>query len=328
MNISEFAKLCGVSPATISRYFSGNATMSAELRERIRSEAERTGYQPLAKYQRRKAGLAGPIVTVIPYLHHRYQVDILSELQRYCEELERPMMILCQHEHRNASICLAQIRALQPAGIVLQHEGSESLFYPSLSDLHTPMVMCSGPSSTRQVSSVHIDDLTAAYDGANYLLELGHRNIGVISDEAEAIGSGSLRIMGCQKALADAGLALPEQNITHAWYSFEDGYKGMDTLLRRNLAMTAVFVFSDEMAAGAMACLHDHGIRVPEDISVLGFDNGSQALETRPALTTVAQPVQQIARRSIDMLLTPEKGRVESITLPHSIVVRDSCRKL
>ena len=116
--------------------------------------------------------------------------------------------------------------------------------------------------------------------------------------------------------MADAGLALPEENIAYAWYAFEDGYRGMETLLGRNLGITAAFVFSDEMAAGAMACLHDHGVKTPDDISVLGFDNGSQALETRPALSTVAQPVEQIARRSIDKLLEPGGQNVESIS-PH-----------
>ncbi|MEA4899619.1 LacI family DNA-binding transcriptional regulator [Bacillota bacterium Meth-B3] len=328
MNIREFAAYCDVSPATISRYFSGSASMSPELNERIRRSVQKTGYQPSAKYQRRKSGLLEPIVTVIPYLHHRFQLDILSELQKYCDELERSMLILCYHEKQEPSVCLTRIRALSPAGVVLLHEGGDTLFYKSLSDLRIPLVVCSGLSATRQVSSVRIDDLAAAYDGANYLLRLGHRNIGIISDKAEAIGSGSQRIMGCRKALADAGLALPEENIAYAWYSFEDGYRGMETLLGRNLGITAAFVFSDEMAAGAMACLHDHGVKTPDDISVLGFDNGSQALETRPALSTVAQPVEQIARRSIDKLLEPGGQNVESITLPHTIAIRESCRKL
>ena len=328
MNIREFAQYCGVSPATISRYFSGNASMSPELNERIRKGVQKTGYQPSAKYQRRKSEYVGPIVTVIPYLHHRFQIDILSELQKYCDELGRSMVILCYHEKQDPRVCLTQIRALSPTGIVLLHEGGDTLFYKSLSDLDVPLVVCSGLSATRQVPSVRIDDLTAAYDGANYLLGLGHRNIGIISDKAEAVGSGSQRIMGCRKALADAGLILPEDNIAYAWYAFDDGYRGMETLLRRNLGITAVFVFSDEMAAGAMACMHDQGIRVPEDISVLGFDNGSQALETRPALSSVAQPVVQVARRSIDRLLETGHRNVETITLPHSIVARESCRQL
>lgn len=328
MNISEFAKRCGVSPATVSRYFSGSAGMSPELSERIRKAAEETGYQPSSKYQRRKGGPGGPIVVVVPYLHHRFQIDILSELQRYCDELTRPMAILCYHEKQDPAMCLHQIRAMNPAGVVLLHEGGDTLFYQSLSDLRLPMVMCSGLSATRKVPSVHINDLAAAYDGANYLLGLGHSKIGIISDEPEAVSSGSQRIMGCRKALTDAGLSLPDSHIAYAWYSFEDGRRGMETLLERQLGLTAVFVFSDEMAAGAMAALHDHGLSIPEDISVLGFDNGSQALETRPALSSVAQPVELVARRSIDELLEGSRETAESITLPHTLALRDSCRAL
>lgn len=329
MNISEFAKYCGVSAATVSRYFSGKAAMSPEIRAAIAKAVQETGYQPSDKYQRRKAGRSGPILTIIPYLHHRFQADILAELQTYCDVLERQMVIICYRDGTSLDSCLEQIRAIRPSGIVLLHEGGDAVFYKPLADMHIPIVVCSGLSITRRVSAVHIDDLSAAYDGTNYLLQLGHKRIGIISDRAQAIGSGSQRIMGCQKAMADAGLPLPQEYISHAWYSFEDGYRGMMRLLERQLSLTAVFVFSDEMAAGAIAALQDQGLDVPGDISILGFDNSSQAHEIRPALTTVGQPLVQVARRSIDKLL--EEGAataVESIVLTHQIVERDSCRQL
>lgn len=329
MNINEFAKLCGVSPATVSRYFSGNAAMRSELSGRIRKLAEETGYQPSEKYQRRKVGGNGPIVTIIPYLHHRFQVDMLSELQKYTDSLKRQMIIICQPESDQLQACIPQIRNVNPTGVVLLHEGSDTDFTEFFKTPSIPMVLCSGLSMTRKISSVHIDDLIAAYDGANYLIRMGHKSIALISDQAEAIGSGSQRIMGCQKAFSDAGLNLPYEHIAHAWYSFEDGYKAMNELMARKIQFTAVFVFSDEMAAGAIAALHDRGIKVPEDISILGFDNGSQALETRPMLSTVGQPLEQIARRSIDIVISGGyDSEVESIILPHIIVERESCRKL
>lgn len=328
MNINEFAKLCGVSPATVSRFFSGNAAMSPALSQRIRQMAQETGYQPSVKYQRRKTGGNGPIVTVIPYFQHRFQIDLLSELQQYISSLGRQMITLSQPESHQIQDCTALIRSTNPVGMILLHEGGDADFSEYLHAPVIPMVLCSGLSATRTVSSVHIDDLVAAYDGANYLIHLGHKEIALISDQAEAIGSGSQRIMGCQKAFADASLVLPATHIAHAWHSFGDGYAAMNELLgRRGISFTAVFAFSDEMAAGAIAALQDHNIRVPEDISVLGFDNSTQAANTRPALTTVGQPLNQLARRSVDMLLCKEYGnKVESIILPHSMVVRESCQ--
>lgn len=329
MNINEFAKLCGVSPATASRFFSGNAALSPERSEHIRRLAEETGYQPSKRYQRRKAGGNGPIVALIPYLHHRYQVDLLSELQRYAGSLQRQMLILCESESERVQQCIPLIRSINSAGLVLLHEGSDGEFSPLLGVPAIPMVLCSALSVTKTISSVHIDDLAAAYDGARYLIGCGHTSIAVISDQAEAIGSGSLRIMGCQKAFLDAGLQLDDDRIVHAWYSFADGYAAMNRLLDRKIRFTAVFVLSDEMAAGAMAALHDRGIKVPEEISVLGFDNGYQALEIRPLLTTVGQPLEQIACRSIDILLAGNcTAAPESIVLPHTLVERQSCRRL
>jgi DNA-binding LacI/PurR family transcriptional regulator len=329
MNIHEFAKRCGVSPATVSRYFSGNATMSHGLSERIRQVAEETGYQPSAKYQRRRVGGNGPIVTVTPYFKHRFQIDMLTELQHYADELGRHMVVLCQHESMHTQNCTSLIRSINPVGIVLLHEGGDREFLEFLNPPAIPMVFCSGQSITQRIPSVHIDDLTAAYDGANYLIRKGHKHIVLISDQAEAISSGSKRIMGCKKAFADADLQLPDNHIAHAWYSFADGYRAMTELLGRGLTFSAVFAFNDEMAAGALAALKDHRIRVPEDVSVLGFDNGSQAVEIRPQLTSVGQPLDQIARRSIDIILSGEgQSELASIILPHTIMERDSCRNL
>lgn len=327
MNIKEFAKLCGVSPATVSRYFSGTAPTSPEISEIISRAASETGYHPSPKYQRRKPGGNGLIIAVISYWHHAFQFDLVHELQSYCEELGKKLVVMCSEEEKMEQL-IPLIREISPEGVVLLHEGSDTIFYDALSDSRIPMVMCSAASLTRKVSSIHIDDITAAYDGTNYLLGLGHRDIVVISDEAEAISSGSQRIMGCKKAMADAGLVLRDEAIAYAGNSFSDGYYGMEVLLKRNIPMTAVFVFNDGMAAGVCSALRDKGYRVPDDISVLGFDGSSSSLEVRPRLSTVGQPVEQITHRSLDKLLSPHKNETESIVLGHTLIPRDSCRPL
>ena len=167
--------------------------------------------------------------------------------------------------------------------------------------------------------------MAAAYDGANYLIRLGHKNLGLISAKPQSISSGFQRIMGCKKALEDAGLALPDEHIVYGGSSVQDGYSAMNQLFERRLPISAVFVFSDDMAAGALASITDHGLSVPDDISLLAFDNCQVSLETRPHLTTIAQPIDLIAARSLELLWDyPETP--ESITLPHTIKKRASCK--
>lgn len=322
MTIQEFARYCGVSPATVSRYFSGVCGVSPAVSERIRTAAKETGYCPSPEYQRRKKGGNGLVAVILPLWNHRFFMDILEALGTAAGEEGKNLAVLGANEDLLGSKAL--ISRLAPEGIILLDETEENPLVHYLQTKHIPVVVCSALSLSRRFPCVHIDDLGAAYDGTNYLIDLGHREIAVISDRPHAISSGFQRVTGCRKALEDAGLMLEEKNIVYAGNSFDDGYQGMRILMERGCTATAVFAFSDAMAAGAMAALRDAGKSIPEDISVLGFDDCSLALETRPRLTTVHQPIDQMARRSLHQLSCKEGA--ESITLPHTLTVRDSCR--
>lgn len=111
--------------------------------------------------------------------------------------------------------------------------------------------------------------------------------------------------------------------------TFDAGYEGMGALLAQDLPFTAVFAFSDDMAAGAIARLNDAGLRVPEDVSVLGFDDNSVSTHIRPRLTTVHQPIAQIAEYTVSGLLSLERpGDVSTLTLPCHVLPRESCRSV
>lgn len=327
MNIKEFAKLCGVSVATASRYFSGAAGLSPQLAAKIEAVAKTTGYSPAPAYQRRKPGGNGIIAAISPYWQQHFQLDLLQALHQSCEDAGKTLVIL-QDAPAALPRLLPKLKSLNPEGVVLLHEGSDETFYKHLSAGRIPMVMCSGLSFTRRVPAVHIDDLAAAYDGMNYLLQLGHTQIALVSDRATAISSGSQRIMGCQKAMADAGLPLPGEHIVYAGNTFQHGYSAMQSLLVKKLPITAVFAFNDDMAEGAMAAILDHGMQVPRDISVLGFDGSSHSAHLRPALSTVAQPIQEIARRSIASLLARNKNDAASVAVAHTLLQRSSCARL
>lgn len=327
MTIREFAKLCGVSPATISRYFSGQGTIGEEMRRRIEKEAKKTGYHPPDSYRSRRKNNA-TLVVLLPHLRHTFFTDILEELRQQAEKFHKKLAFLIMDEHTPQNT-LSLIQTLAPAGILLLHESTEDPIADVLGKQNIPIVVCGALAAGRRFSSVCIDDMMATYDGMNYLIELGHRDIGVIADNSRAISSGFQRITGCKKAMEDARLDFPESNIVHGGLTFDAGYQGAQTLLRRAPQLSAMFAFSDDAAAGAIAFLQDAGKDVPGDISVLGFDDNSLAEKLRPRLTTVHQPLSLIAQKSIERLLEIQGAHdMASFTLSCEITERQSCRRI
>ena len=171
--------------------------------------------------------------------------------------------------------------------------------------------------------------MMAAYDGTNYLIGLGHSKIGFLTDASRAISSGFQRLTGCRKAMEDEHLPFDDSYTQPGGMTYEDGYEGVAALIERHPDLTAIFAFSDDLAAGAIARLREMGRRVPEDISVLGFDDNSMARRFSPALTTVHQPMEQIAQKTLERLANMQGAHdVSSLTMACEIVERASCRAL
>lgn len=323
MTIREFAKLCNVSPATVSRYFSGGAGLSPAIADHIRQIADQTGYIPATR-ARKSRTVSESFVIFTPIWRHSFFNELLAYLEQAAQKAGLQMLVLPSREP-DLKKCLNLLKAISPMGVLLLDELTDDPLEEMLFKHQFHTVVCGALSLKHLFPAVHIDDMAAAYDGANYLIGLGHKNLGLISAKPQAISSGFQRIMGCKKALEDAGLSLPDEHIVYGGSSVQDGYSAMNQLFERRLSLSSVFVFSDDMAAGALASIADHGFSVPDDISVLAFDNCNVSLETRPQLTTIAQPIDLIAARSLELLCDyPETP--ESITLPHTIKKRASCK--
>lgn len=323
MTIREFAKLCDVSPATVSRYFNGGTGLSPAIAKNIQQMADQVGYMPASRIRKSKTAYES-FAVFTPIWRHSFFNELLAYLEQLGQKMGLQMLVLPSRE-ADLKKCSNILRSISPMGVFLLDELNDDPLAEMLYEQQYHTVVCGALSLKHLFPAVHIDDMAAAYDGANYLISLGHKNIGLISAKPQSISSGFQRIMGCKKAMEDAGLSLPDQQIVYGGYSVQDGYFAMNQMFDRHLPISAVFAFSDDMAAGAMASITDHGLSVPEDISVLAFDNCAVSVETRPNLTTIAQPIDLIATRSLELLCDyPETP--ESITLPHTIKKRASCK--
>jgi LacI family transcriptional regulator len=171
-----------------------------------------------------------------------------------------------------------------------------------------------------------VNDKQAAFEGVCHLVSLGHRRIALINGPNLYFSSD--RMDGYCQALAAAGVTVDEKRMVHLRHQTADfGMEGMRELLNRGRDFSAVFAVTDEMAIGAIRVLWDAGIRVPEDISVMGFDNIGMASYIVPRLTTIQQPIAEIGKQTAQLIhhyINGESDLLSSVVLPHKLIIRES----
>jgi len=190
-----------------------------------------------------------------------------------------------------------------------------------------PIVLCATTDEKGTIPSVDIDHEGAAFDAVQRLLSAGHRRIGMISGTLQDPANGYARYQGYKRAIESAGLALDEQYVRVGNYKYESGMEAAQYFLALPERPTAIFAATDEMAIGAIHAIQDAGLKVPEDISVIGIDNIRMASMVRPQLTTVAQPMYDIgavSMRLLTKLMKKEPVDQAKVVLPHELIERRS----
>jgi len=331
--IKEIAKAVGVSQTTVSRALNNEPYVRKDLRRKILETAEIMNYEPnyLAKsLLKNKTNIIGVAVSDIAT---SFFSTILKCIERRAAERGYNILFCnvdddLEKEKRGFSI----FRQMRVDGIILTHERVDLQIIEQLKAMsNIPMVACSCHFEEPRFISVNINDTAAAYDAVAYLHSIGHRKIAYLGSRLDEYTVGTLRHNGVQKAFSELGLPELDTYIDLASLGIEDGYRmGQRMLAVRSTRLpTAIFAGSDDVAVGLMNCLMDNGYRIPEDFSIIGFDNSIISRNVRPMLTTVQQPIDKIGTDAIDALidLIEQKGLpVREIVLPHEIVPRGSCK--
>src|SRR5439155_10281379 len=178
--------------------------------------------------------------------------------------------------------------------------------------------------------NVRIDDFSAAHEMTDYLVELGHRRIGLITGNPEHIASKE-RERGFSAAVAAAGLRDDDVCVEQGLFTFRSGLEAAEKLLDRERPPTAIFASNDDMAAAVVSVAHRRGLQVPGDLTVVGFDDTSPATTVWPELTTIRQPVSAMAAAALELLLTDVRNRrrggeglSQEVVLQHEMIIRES----
>lgn len=328
--IYEVAKRAGVSTATVSRVVSGHKNaVSPATRRRVLRAVEQLGYVPNAAARNLRTLNTRKIVVTVPDLSNPFFALILQGIEDAAQREGYAVLVGdTQHDPEREDRYAQMLRRKEADGLIfLGHRlptEAEQLV-SAAAPRSAPVVNGCEFSSTLGVPSVHIDNAKAADEAMDYLYKLGHRRIGVLTGPLLSPLSRD-RLRGVM-ARAKAEGHEDRLTIVNGDFSIASGVSGAERLLQAKTPPTAIFCFNDEMAMGVLETARRRGVRVPEQLSVVGFDDIRFSRHIDPPLTTVAQPMREIGEGCVRLLLEILRGQnldPVSVTLPHELTIRGS----
>lgn len=333
MTIKDLASQTGYSVGTISRVLNNQPHVSELAREIILKAAEESGFQLNENARQLKQQQSNSLLVICKGNSNELFDALLIAIQSRVADTQYTLIVDYIDESENEVRRALQLcREKKPQGILFLG-GNQAHFQESFHHINVPCVLVTSSAaelSFGNLSSVTSDDTLAAAMAIGGLLDLGHKNLVVIGGHRTYSDITRLRYQGCLQAFRERGIAFREEQYETARFTFAEGYRAAKALLERNPDFTALFAMSDVMALGAIRALADVGKRVPEDVSVVGFDGLPIGEYTLPRLSTVAQSVAQLAEQSMWLLLQSiEKGSdARHEVVPVHLLLRESVRKL
>lgn len=325
----DVATLAGVSRTTVSFVLNdrADANISAATRQRVLAAAAQLGYQPHAAARGLAGGLSHTIGLVLRQSPEQVAEDaLLAETLRGVSAAARAQgyRVLVEPFGADDGSYGDLIRSHRADGLVVSGPRVDDAELQDLASAGVPIVV-QGTLPGVNVPSVDVDNLDAARMAVRHLLALGHRRIACVTNASLSYTAARDRLLGYRAALAEAGIPETERLVAEADFNAASGRRAMARLLE-NDGITAVFVASDVVAFGAIAAIRDAGLRVPDDISVVGFDDIPLAAYFDPPLTSIRLPAHDLGRAVGTALLDHITGRsVETRTmLPTELVIRSS----
>ena len=328
-NIYEVARRAGVSTATVSRVLSRPDVVAPETRKKVMQAVERLGYTPNSAAANLRTLRTRKLLVTVPDISNPFFSQILQGIEDAAQRKGYAVLLGdTQHDDKREERYASMLKSKEADGLIfLGHRlpKEAAALVKGMAPRCAPVVNGCEFSPRLGVPSVHIDNAKASSEAIDHLYRLGHRRIGVITGPlASPLSRDRLRGV---KSQAKSEQGEDELMVVQGDFSIASGAAMADQLLTRKDAPTAVFCFNDGMAVGVIQTAKRHGRRVPEDLSVVGFDDIQFARYTDPPLTTVAQPMREIGEGTVRLLLEILEGNEiapVSITLPHTLMVRGS----
>ena len=322
-----------VSPGTASRAINGKGYVNARTKARVLKAASDFNYKANFNAKSLVSKKTHIIALVIPSIDNSYYARLLKGVQDSAEK--KGFFVMCCPSHGDSKKKIDLLKTfydIRVDGIVACVEEGESCkkyndFLTMLNKTGTPIVLTGPRFGISGIDIVRTENEMSTRKAIEYLLDLNHKNIAFIGGEKNSIVEME-RLNGYKGAIENAGLKINPELIKEDNFTYESGYNSMESLLSSGKLPTAVFAANDVIAIGAMAAAADNNLKVPEDLSIMGFDDIAMASMIRPQLTTIAQPNYEIGKMAAELLFerisdnAPSMAR--NVTLETSLVIRKS----
>lgn len=334
MTIKDISRIAEVGVSTVSRVLNNHPDVKDETRIKVLKVIEELNYIPNNSARNLKRNTSNNIGVLVKGIHNPFFSKMIKSIEEKIDENGYSMILHYNENNPNdfeAAIELIKEKKLK--GLVCLGGDFDNLDEKQLASLKTPLVLTSTSIieniDKKYFSSVIIENHKAAFKAVDYICKLGHKNIGIITTGEEDKSVGRLRFQGYKDALLKNGIKYDSNLIEIGEYTFESGFNAMNRLMNKNLDITAVFVTADIMAIGASKAILSRGLGIPEDISVVGFDGIDYSQYFHPSLTTVEQPVEEMGKKSIEILfdLIKKKEKNQHVIFETKLLKRESCKK-
>ena len=307
--IYHVARRARVSTATVSRFLNGTGPVAAETRHRIEQAIRVLGYRPNTVARSLVTKATHTLALLMPDITNPFFPDLVKGIQLLADE-RGYTVLLCsvagdaaREEEYLEMLSAKQVDGALLVGLVCGREAIARFAGHGI-----PIVSLDRNIDYPTAPLVQVNHRRGARAATEHLLQLGHRLVAHLSGPI-GLRVSHERLAGYREALSRAGVAYDPRLVVSGDFTEEAGYEGIEALLRRATPFTAVFAANDLAAIGATAALRDGGRRVPEDVSVVGFDDIRLAAYTSPALTTIRQPTYEMGRRATELLIDAVHGR-------------------
>ncbi|MFD1862873.1 LacI family DNA-binding transcriptional regulator [Planococcus chinensis] len=324
-NIQQVAKYAGVSVATVSRVLNGQDKVAVKTKLKVEEAIQHLNYEPSMLGRNLRNSESRIVLILIPTISNPFYFEIIKGIENMALS-QNYNILLCETDSspEKEDIYFDLVRKKMADGIISMDPAVNVETLKTLSEKYA-IIQCSEYGGGVDIPYVTIDSEEASYRAVKHLIQMGHRRIALMNSDEKFLYARERR-MGYQRALEEHGIPLNKEYIFYTKeLGFEQGQQAMKKILQLKERPSAVFAVSDLLAIGALKEINAAGLRVPEDVAVVGFDKIDFSNMTNPTLTTVAQPMYKMGTIAATMLIDKIQGRhVDSVVLEHELVIRES----
>lgn len=328
VTLDLIAREAGVSPSTVSRILNGTAKVSDDKRLAVEDTIARFNFQPNMMARSLAMGQTYTIGVLTQFIESPFYGEALRGIEDALSGTQYSPLFVSGHwnlKKEEARMRLLQARRVDGVIILTGRLSDQQLLKYAQ---RLPIIVTGRQLAAPKLASVDVDDFSGARDATRHLIELGHTRIAFIAGPSDHPDAAE-RLRGYQQALADAGIEGVPELVLRADFLESGGMLAINQLLESRASFTAVFASNDQMAYGARLALYRRNIRVPEDISLVGYDDLPNSTYSMPPLTTVRQPVYEIGKLAAQAMLKLIAGEAADIAAPPlELVVRESTRRI